>query len=304
MNRLCPRAPQPSVPQSAGEWTEQREAWMKALRDKSVRGWPTQAEAGPLEIKSVFSVVKHGIRFSAYDFTSQPHVRLRLYTAHRARLNKTEMVMFDVFNEEGWKEWLAAMRVGFANELNDQTLPEPDENAFKSKQKLFKNTKRVMAYFAPRGIGPTAWNPDERKQTQIRRRFMLLGQTRDGMRVWDVRRAIQAIRTIDSLSDTPIQLRGKKNMAGIVLYASLFEPGIARLDLWDLPNSHRDGPTFLNVLRYLDMPQAVAMAAEHSRVRLYQKNGSGWQFPQAVAKKLDWPEKQIQVLTVSTDHEP
>ncbi|MHC4734537.1 MAG: hypothetical protein ACYTDW_08765, partial [Planctomycetota bacterium] len=86
---------------------------------------------------------------------------------------------------------------------------------------------------------------------------MLLGQTRDSMRVWDVRRAIQAIRKIDSLSDTSIQLRGKQIMGGIVLYASLFEPVITRLDLWDLPNSHRDGPTFLNVLRYLDMPHAV-----------------------------------------------
>jgi len=298
------KAPQPSVPQSSDEWVKQREVWRKSLLEKSFRGWPTQAQAASLDVKHIFSVERHGIRFSAYDFTSQPHVRLRLYTAHRAGLNKTEMVTLDVLDEEEWREWLVSMRVGFADELDDQTLPEPNENAFKNKQEFFKNTKRIMVYFAPRGIGPTAWNPDEHKQTQIRRRFMLLGQTLDGMRVWDVRRVIQAIRTIDSLSDTPIQLRGKKNMAGIVLYASLFEPDIKRLDLWDLPSSHRDGPTFLNVLRYLDIPQAAAMAAERSRVRLYQKNGSGWQFPQAVAKKLNWPEKQIQVLTVSTDHEP
>jgi len=298
------RAPEPPAPQSAEDWTKQREEWMKSLREKSFRGWPTEADAGPLDIKSVFSVERHGIRFSAYDFTSQPHVRLRLYRAQRAGLNKTEMVALDVLDEEEWKEWLAAMRVGFADELNDQTLPEPNENSFKSKQELFKNTNLVMAYFAPRGIGPTAWNPDERKQTQIRRRFMLLGQTLDGMRVWDVRRAIQALRTIDSLSGKPLELQGKKYMAGIVLYASLFESGVARLDLWDTPKSHRDGPTFLNVLRYLDMPQAAAMAAEHSRVRLELKEDSGWQFPKAVAQKLGWPEKQFQVLTKSTEREP
>ena len=133
---------------------------------------------------------------------------------------------------------------------------------------------------------------------------MLLGQTLDGMRAWDVRRAVQAIRTIYSMNGSTLQLRSKQNMAGIVLYASLFEPNIERLDLWDIPNSHRDGPTFLNVLRYLDMPQAVAMAAERSRVRLYQKDGSGWQFPQAVANKLGWTEKQFQVLTVSNEREP
>ncbi|MHC4544665.1 MAG: alpha/beta hydrolase family protein, partial [Planctomycetota bacterium] len=108
------KAPPPSVPQSASEWTKQRKTWIKSLREKSFRGWPSESDAGPLDIKSVFSVEKYGIRFSAYDFTSQPYVRLRLYTAQRAGLNKVEMVMFDVLDEEGWKEWLAAMRVGFA----------------------------------------------------------------------------------------------------------------------------------------------------------------------------------------------
>ena len=57
-------------------------------------------------------------------------------------------------------------------------------------------------------------------------------------------------------------------VSGIALYASLFEPGIAELDLTDLPASHRDGPDFLNVLKYLDLPQAVAMAAERCPVHL------------------------------------
>jgi len=297
------KAPEPKVPQSAEEWAKQRKTWMKALSEKSFRGWPTETDAGPLDIKSVFSVEKHGIRFSAYDFTSQPHVRLRLYTVQRAGLKKKESVTLEVLDEEQWKDWLAAMQVGFAEELNDQTLPEPDKNAFKIKQELFK--KRVMAYFTPRGIGPTAWNSDERKQTQIRRRFMLLGQTLDGMRVWDVRRAIQALRTIDSLSGKPreLQLQGKKNTAGIVLYASLFESDIKQLYLWYLPNTHRDGPTFLNVLRYLDMPQTVTMAAERSYVQIYQKKDFGWQFPIAVAQKMGWPEKQLQVMTISTEPE-
>lgn len=130
---------------------------------------------------------------------------------------------------------------------------------------------------------------------------MLLGQTLDGMRVWDVRRAIQALQRIDSLNGVPLWLQGKHQMAGIVLYASLFEPDIIRLDLRHLPSSHHEGPTFLNVLRYLDIPQAAAMAGERSQIQLYQKDDSGWHFPRAVAGKLGWPENQFQVLLVSTD---
>jgi hypothetical protein len=89
------------------------------------------------------------------------------------------------------------------------------------------------------------------------------------MRVWDARRAIQALHQIELLSDVPVALKGQRQAAGIVLYASLFEPDIAGLDLRYLPGSHREGPVFLNVLRYMDIPQAVAMASERTKVRIY-----------------------------------
>jgi hypothetical protein len=134
---------------------------------------------------------------------------------------------------------------------------------------------------------------------------MLLGQTADGMRVWDVRQAIHALRTLDSVGDAQLILKGRDKMAGIALYASLFEPDITRLYLSHLPITHINGPTFLNVMRYLDIPQAVAMAAERSQVRLYQECDLGWQFPQAVAERLDWPDDQFQLHVLSNyDPEP
>ena len=38
---------------------------------------------------------------------------------------------------------------------------------------------------------------------------------------------------------------------------------VARLDLWHPPSSHRQGPTFLNVLTVLDVPQAVGLMLPH-----------------------------------------
>jgi hypothetical protein len=110
------------------------------------------------------------------------------------------------------------------------------------------------------------------------------------------------LRTLDLAAEVPMTLQGKGRMAGIVLYASLFEPDITRLDLWHLSNTHREGPTFLNVLRYLDIPQAIAMVAERSQIRLYQEDNSGWRFPQAVAEKLGWPDDRIQMHIVSLDN--
>ena len=261
---FVPKYQQSSKPLSA----QQRQTLLKTLREKSFGGWPTQEQAGPLDIRQVFSAERHGISLSAFDFTSQPYVRLRLYLAHRPGIERPDKVVLNILDQQGWTQWLTGMRIEFAEELKDETLPDPNEEAFEQLLETLKDSNSALAFTAPRGIGLTAWNPDERKQTQIRRRFMLLGQTLDGMRVWDVRRTVQTLRQIELLKDVPIVLKGQHIMAGIVLYASLFEPDIAGLDLWDLPESHREGPIFLNVLRFMDIPLAIAMAAEHTEVRL------------------------------------
>lgn len=289
------------APASAPEWAKARDRVLLALREKSFRGWPSEAELPADGVKEVFAADRNGIRLAAYDFTSQEHVPLRLYVAHRADLEQPDLVVLNVLDTQGWTEWLAGMRPAFEPLLaKDLTgvpaqLPAPDEKAHAELGQMFRQTRWAMAYVAPRGVGLSAWNQDPKKQVQNRRRFMLLGQTLDGMRVWDVRRAIQSVRSLPLLKTTPMWLQGERDMAVVALYASLFEPGVARLDLWSLPASHQQGPDFLNVLRITDIPQAVALAAERSKVRLYQAEKNGWEYPAAVGQKLGWDPKQIEV---------
>ncbi len=66
-------------------------------------------------------------------------------------------------------------------------------------------------------------------------------------------------------------------MAGNVLYASLFEKDIHRLDLHDLPVRQEDGPELLNVLRFTDLPQVAAIAgngASCGSIRTSRRNGA------------------------------
>jgi len=122
-----------------------------------------------------------------------------------------------------------------------------------------------------------------------------LGQTLDGQRVWDVRRAAACLRTVAELKGIPLWLQGENDMAGIVLYASLFETDVARLDLWHPPASHRQGPIFLNVLRVLDMPQAVALNFPR-QLRLYVKDDAeakGWEWPMRLQEALGQRYLQI-----------
>jgi len=78
------KAPAPVVPESQEQWAAMRDGWMQALREKVFRGWPTEREAGPLDVDRVFSAEADGVRLTAYDFNSQPNVRLRLFLAYLA----------------------------------------------------------------------------------------------------------------------------------------------------------------------------------------------------------------------------
>jgi hypothetical protein len=161
----------------------------------------------------------------------------------------------------------------------------------------------AYAIIAPRGVGPTRWSELARFDGkpaghQIRRRFYLLGQTLEGQQIWDVRRAVGAVRTIESLETTPLTLQGKGEMAALALYAALFEPGVAGLDLWHPPASHRQGPALLNILTVLDLPQALALALPRN-IRLHVKDdlaAKAWEWPLRLQTSLG--EKRLQVRKV------
>lgn len=295
----------PDLPVTASDWESQRDAWRAALVEKCFRGWPDQSEAGELNLRPAISASRDGIALAAYDFSSQLGIDLRLYLVHREGLTPAdlELVVLNSLDEKGWETFLATLKPSFAEELRTESLPDADEKAHGELKQMLASFKWGMAYIAPRGIGPTAWNQSEKKQTQIQRRFMLLGQTLDGMRVWDIRRAAQALRSVEGYQNVPLWMQGERQSAGLVLYASLFEPNVARIDLWQLPHSHREGPSFLNVLRFLDTPQAVAMVAERSQVRIYDDEANAWNYPQSVAQKLSWNAKQLQIRRASPAEE-
>lgn len=287
---------------TAGVWNEQREAWLAALKERVFRGWPAEIARGgsSLSMREMLSMSRGGVTLSAYEFESQTPYRLRLYVAHAADRDpgSLELTVLNVLDQRGWEEFSGMINAGLPAVLPEVAVGEEDTANWNELAGMLRDHAWGMAWMAPRGVGPTEWSREERAGTQIRRRFMLLGQTADGMRVWDVRRAIQAFRQLPGVRDVPLWLQGERDAAGWALYASLFEPDVVRLDLWSLPHSHRNGPIFLNVLRFLDVPQAVALAAERSRIRIYDADAGAWQFPLELAERLNWDPRQIKVRPV------
>jgi hypothetical protein len=294
------RPAHPELPADAREipgwWAKKAPEWKKTLRAKSFRGWPKVAP--PLAARLAGEVTRDGLRLRGYDFVSEEGVPLRMWVLTPEGLKKPARVICGVLDEERWATIVRALGPGCKEVLYSggnappASYPEQDKKALAGLRDFLTSKKVAAALVAPRGIGPTRWSelsPATGKPAgeHILRRFALIGQTLDGQRVFDVRRGLACLRAVPGLKGVPVEMHGQGPMAGVALYAALFDPGVTSLELWNLPISHREGPIFLNVLRTLDMPQAVALAFPRP-VTLHETAGGdkAWEWPLKLQKAL------------------
>jgi dienelactone hydrolase len=256
----------PGVPANPSAWQQQRSEWMQSLREKVFYGWPADQE--PLGVQRT----NDSPGGASWSFTSQGPVRLpmQLLAGKPATAKRVYLLITD----------------GAAADASALLGTE-------QRKEVEKGGAAVVA-FAPRGLGATASAATEKDQLQIRRRYLLLGQTVDGMRVWDIQRAVAALRQPDVFGDKPVHLIGVRQQAVNALYASLFIEGLASVEMIAPPSTHMTGPDYLNVLRFLDVPQTAVMAAERQPLKWTQSNPDDWSWTNTAVKQLGWPSGRIQ----------
>ncbi|MBP3958956.1 prolyl oligopeptidase family serine peptidase [Gemmata sp. G18] len=138
--------------------------------------------------------------------------------------------------------------------------------------------KNVLA-LSPRGVGVTAWSTKNPPNTS-ERSFALLGQTADSGRVRDVAGYLAQCEE----KDGKVRLAGRGPAGVIAVYAALFVPGkVSELILVDPPISHRDGPYFLNVMRVLDIPEALGLLAPEVKLTLVNERAKDKAFDRTAA---------------------
>ncbi len=222
------------------------------LRTQVFGGWPE--DPGPLALRELSGTSTDRERLREFEFTSQPHVTLRLQIARQPN-TKPSRVRFLFLDDAGWSRWSAAVAEnGSGNSpiaTAEPAIPRPTED-------------ELIVGFAPRGWGPHRWAGDARKQIQIRRRFPLVGQTVDGMRVWDLRRALQAAREATGLSEFTIVAGG--GPAILALYAAALADSPPPLELHHLPATFRDEPDLLNVAQVTDTAHVLELLQKTTRV--------------------------------------
>jgi dienelactone hydrolase len=231
-------------PKAALEEPGAREKLVKELREKVFGGWPDRTT--PMGMERSSQQDREGLRYEVYNIDSQPGINLQLFVFQDKKIAKPQTLVLEI---------LASHTNSPSNPFWNGWSPEGQAQL----QHQLKNERSALAFFSPRGVDTEEWMRDQKKAIQVRRRYMLLGQTLDSMRVWDIRCAVQALKELPQFRDSAVCVRSQGEMGVNAAYAALFEPSIARLDLAQLPKSHMQGPDYLNVLKVTDIPQVIEL---------------------------------------------
>jgi dienelactone hydrolase len=136
------------------------------------------------------------------------------------------------------------------------------------KEETSKKDLAVMSQFVtedglflcPRGAGGGHEWTKKSPPNYVERAHALLGHTVDQGRVLDIVATIRHYNAQRSRKQK-WKLVGRGQAGILAAYAALFEPTVEEVVVIDPPKSHRDGPIFLNVLRVLDIPEALGLLA-------------------------------------------
>ena len=111
---------------------------------------------------------------------------------------------------------------------------------------------------SPRNSGGNRWH--DPAPYYIQRSLPLLGHTVDSGRLTDVLVATEHTLPL-SRGTPPMKIIGNGAAGIVAAYAALLKPQFSEIVLVDPPASHRNGPIFLNVLRVIDVPEALSLLA-------------------------------------------
>ncbi|MBI1355847.1 MAG: hypothetical protein GC160_16020 [Acidobacteria bacterium] len=224
-------------PSTLAEWETRRTELLKTLREKVFMAFPD--EPPPLNIRAGSTPAPKG--FEALAFDSEEGVTIEALWRKPEGATGPALV------------WVASDREDL--DAISRTL----------RQVSGSETNPLLIVW-PRGVGEVPWPKTVWKD--MLRNSMHLGRSVDSMRLWDVLRAVEVVR--ERAPGAEVAVAGDGASGALGLYAGVLDEGIAQAILLNAPTTHFQGPLFLDVLRYTDLPEAAGLMAPR-RVTFYGK---------------------------------
>jgi len=262
-----------TVPSKA-EWETAKPGLMKALKEKVFASWPEKLSP---ELKSAGKVSRNGMvaeRYALRPMGDGTEPVLDLYLLLPEKGVERKQIVLHLLDDKGWEDFVAVYGPVFPS-----LFPLRDKDSTQAAIMEKRVSSGVpQAFLCPRGEGPHQKAGSEKDLIQLKRSFYLTGATLESWQVWDIRAAISALRSLTGNEQSTVRIEASGAQAVNGIYAALFEPSVSELNLASVPPSHRekDAPAYLNVLKYLDIPVAAALAADSRTVRIRTEDPTGW----------------------------
>lgn len=101
----------------------------------------------------------------------------------------------------------------------------------------------------------------------MKRQAMVCGTTIETMQLYEVLRSVRFLKTLPEVDSARITISGKGRCGINGLYATLLDRSVERAILCSPTASHRQGPCYLNILRFTDIPEVIRLMSD--RVGIY-----------------------------------
>jgi len=108
---------------------------------------------------------------------------------------------------------------------------------------------------------------DDDPRHHMRRQAMVCGTTIETMQLYEVLRSVSFLKSLPEVDPAKIIIAGKGESGINGLYAALLDSSVQKAVLCSPTASHRQGPCYLNVLRFTDIPEVVSLMS--NRVGIY-----------------------------------
>jgi hypothetical protein len=101
----------------------------------------------------------------------------------------------------------------------------------------------------------------------MKRQAMVAGTTLESMQLYELQRSLDLLRGLPHVDADRVTMFGKAEMGVACMYASLLDGKVQRVIVNSPPPSHRQGPHYLGVLRYTDIPEIATLLT--GKLRIY-----------------------------------